>query len=64
MKYEKIVKLLRNKLFITQTDFSIIVNVSYTTVSRLETGLYKPSMKHKKKITELCKTNNIKYEEN
>lgn len=64
MKYEKIVKLLRNKLFLTQTDFACILEVSYTTVSRWETGIYEPSMKHKKKITELCKTNNIKIDEN
>ena len=60
MNYAKIIKKLREKLILTQTEFAEILGVSFTTVSRWEKGIHEPTMKVKRKIVELCKDNNIK----
>jgi len=59
MNYAKIIKKLRDKLILTQTEFAEILGVSFTTVSRWEKGIHEPTMKVKRKIVELCKDNNI-----
>lgn len=59
MNYAKIIKKLREKLILTQTEFAEILGVSFTTVSRWEKGIHEPTMKVKRKIVELCKDNNI-----
>jgi DNA-binding transcriptional regulator YiaG len=63
MNYAKLIKKLREKLILSQIDFSNILGVSYTTVSRWEKGLHSPTIKLKRKIVELCKNNNIDMEE-
>ncbi len=59
MKYSQILKELRDKLFMTQTELAQMLGVSYTTVCRWETGVSKPRMKNRKQIVQLCKENNI-----
>ena len=59
MNYAKIIKKLREKLILTQTEFAEILGVSFTTVSRWEKGIHEPTIKVKRKIVELCKENNI-----
>ena len=59
MNYAKIIKELREKLILTQTEFAEILGVSFTTVSRWEKGIHEPTMKVKRKIVKLCKDNNI-----
>jgi len=63
MNYAKLIKKLREKLILTQTEFAKILGVSFTTVSRWEKGVHAPTMKVKRKIVELCKNNNIEMEE-
>ncbi len=63
MNYAKLIKKLREKLILTQTEFAKILGVSFTTVSRWEKGVHVPTMKVKRKIVELCKNNNIEMEE-
>ena len=63
MNYAKLIKKLREKLILTQTEFAKILGVSFTTVSRWEKGVHTPTMKVKRKIVELCKDNNIEMEE-
>jgi len=59
MNYAIIIKKLREKLILTQTEFAEILGVSFTTVSRWEKGIHVPTIKVKRKIVELCKINNI-----
>lgn len=63
MDYAKLIKKLREKLILSQTDFAKILGVSYTTVSRWEKGIHIPTINIKRKIVELCKINNIDMEE-
>ena len=57
MDYKTMIKALRNKMFLTQTDFAKLIGVSLATVARWETGENEPTMKMKKKLNELF----IKY---
>jgi DNA-binding XRE family transcriptional regulator len=59
MNYAIIIKKLREKLILTQTEFAEILGVSFTTVSRWEKGIHVPTIKVKRKIVELCKINKI-----
>ena len=63
MNYAKIIKKLREKLILTQTESAKILGVSFTTVSRWEKGIHEPTIKVKRKIVELCKENNIEMGE-
>ena len=51
------VKALRNKMFLTQSEFAIELGVSTASVARWELGENEPTMKMKKKLNELF----IKY---
>ncbi len=62
MEYAKIIKKLRDKLILSQTEFAALLGISYTTVSRWESGLHEPTIKMKRKIVELCRLNNINME--
>lgn len=64
MDYSKLIKKIREKLFLTQTEFADLIGVSYETVNRWENGKFNPSMKVKKKIHEICQINNIDLTEN
>lgn len=63
MNYAKLVKMLREKLILTQNEFADLLGVNYTSVSRWENGSFEPTIKIKRKIIDLCKKNNIKLEE-
>ena len=63
MHYAKLIKRLREKLILSQTEFAEILGVSFTTVSRWEKGVHSPTIKVKRKIVELCKANHIEMEE-
>lgn len=62
MDYSLIIKKIRNKLFLTQTELAEILGVSLTTVCRWENKVFEPTMKVKRKIAEICKGNNIPME--
>lgn len=59
MTYGEKVKKIREKLFLSQQELASMLNVNITTVNRWETGKFKPSIKAKKLISELCKSNGI-----
>lgn len=63
MYYSKLIKIIRETLFLTQVEFAKLLGVSFETVNRWENGKFKPSMKIKKKLHELCKENNINEKE-
>lgn len=57
MDYKVMIKKLRNKMFLTQSEFAKELGVSIASVARWETGENGPTMKVKKKLNELF----IKY---
>jgi putative transcriptional regulator len=63
MNYQRLVKELRVKLILSQQEFANLLNVSFASINRWETGKHEPTIKAKRKIVELCKVNGIKLEE-
>lgn len=57
MDYKIMIKKLRNKMFLTQSEFAKELGVSIASVARWETGENEPTMRVKKKLNELF----IKY---
>jgi len=60
LDYAKIIKQLRDKLVLTQSEFALLLGVASSTVSRWEKGLHEPTIKQKRRIVELCKENGVK----
>lgn len=48
MDYAKLIKELRNKFLLSQTDFTELLQASFETVNRWENGKNEPAMKYKK----------------
>ena len=63
MDYQRLVKELRNKLILSQQEFADLLDVSFSSINRWETGKHEPTTKIKRKIVELCKANNIDLED-
>ena len=63
MDYQRLVKELRLKLILSQQEFADLLNVSFASINRWETGKHEPTTKIKRKIVELCKANGIDMEE-
>lgn len=57
MDYKVMIKKLRNKMFLTQSEFAKELVVSISSVARWETGENESTMKIKKKLNDLF----IKY---
>ena len=55
------IKIVRQKAFLTQTEFARELSVSYTTVNRWETGKARPNLSAMKSIKEFCGKNDIDY---
>ncbi len=62
MNWPKIIKTIREKLFITQSELASKIDVSFASVNRWEQGHHEPTMKAKRKLAEICKENNIDME--
>lgn len=63
MNYSKAIKELRDKLLVSQTELAKMLDVSYQSVNRWETGKYEPTIKAKRKLKELFEKNNITLED-
>jgi len=63
MDYQRLVKELRLKLILSQQELADLLNVSFASINRWETGKHEPTIKIKRKIVQLCKENNIDLEE-
>jgi DNA-binding transcriptional regulator YiaG len=61
VNYGKALKLLRQKLLVTQTELANILQVSFASVNRWENGKCEPTMKAKRKIRDLCIANGINF---
>ena len=62
MNYPEIIKKLRTKLLVTQTELAELLACSFSSVNRWERGHYQPTIKVKRKILQLCKENKIEVE--
>lgn len=62
MNYADLIKKLRNKLILTQTELASLLSVSFSSINRWENGHYEPTIKAKRKIIQLCKQNDIDIE--
>jgi DNA-binding XRE family transcriptional regulator len=49
MDYSKVLKVLREKMLVTQTELAELLEVSFQTVNRWETGKHEPTIKAKRK---------------
>lgn len=63
MDFARLCKRIREKLFLTQTEFAEMLGVSLTTVCRWENNVFEPTMKAKRKIAQICRENNIDLQE-
>ena len=59
MNYSSNIKLLRDKLLLTQEEFAELLGVSFSSVNRWERGHYEPTTKVKRKLHKLFVENGI-----
>ena len=60
MTYAKAIKLLRDRMLITQTELAKLLGTTQVSIYRWESGKYEPSFKAKRKLKEYftqCKIN-------
>ena len=63
MDYKVMIKKLRNKMFLTQSEFAKELGVSIASVARWETGENEPTMKVKRKLVPLFKKYGIEVDD-
>lgn len=63
MNYKIMIKALRNKMFLTQTEFAKELGVSIASVARWESGENEPTMKVKRRLNDLFIKYSIETEE-
>lgn len=59
MNYAKMIKKLREKMFLSQEKLAKELNVSFASVNRWEQGYYEPNFETKKKLDKLFKEYDI-----
>ena len=55
MNWSSMIKKLRNRMLLTQTEFAVILGVSFASVNRWENGKYEPTMKIKRELMKMFK---------
>jgi len=63
MEYSNKIKLIREKMILTQEELALALGVSSVTVCRWETGKCEPTIKIKKVIKRYIEDNNLVLEE-
>ena len=63
MSLPEILKMTRQKAFMTQENFAEEIKVSAATINRWENGRSKPNLTAMKKIKGFCEENNLSYED-
>ena len=61
MTLPELLKMTRQKAFMSQELFANTLNVSVATINRWETGKCKPNLTAMKHIKEFCEDNNLDY---
>lgn len=62
MDWSKIMKDLRTKLLLSQTEVADFLDISFAFINRYENGHHEPIIKVKRKIKCLCEMNGINIE--
>jgi putative transcriptional regulator len=62
MNYGKIIKELRDKLLLTQTEMADKLGVSFATINRWENGKHEPTMRYRRKIRDLCHKAGVEFD--
>lgn len=60
--YAKMIKALREKMTLSQTEFAEVLGVSFASVNRWETGKHEPTIKIKRKLKALFREYDIKLD--
>ena len=58
-----VIKMTRQKAFLSQDAFADELNVSVSTINRWETGKVKPNLTAMKSLKQFCESHNLPYEE-
>lgn len=61
MGFPEEIKRIRQRCFLTQSDFAKEVKVAFSTVNRWEGGRAKPNLNAMKNIKDFCLRNDIEY---
>lgn len=59
MNWAIMIKALRNKMLLTQTEFAKLLDVSYVSVNRWENVEHEPTMKIKRELMKMLKKYNM-----
>lgn len=59
MNWSQMIKILREKMLLTQTEFAELLGVSFASVNRWENGEHEPTMKMKREIMKLMKKHRV-----
>jgi putative transcriptional regulator len=59
MNYSRLLKAIREKELLSQTELAEKLGVSYVSVNRWENGKHEPSYKTKREIIRICKKDGI-----
>ena len=62
MMFAEQIRIIRQKLFMTQEALATELEVALTTVNRWETGKSKPNLMTMKKIKTFCQENKVNYD--
>ena len=54
MSFSKEIKMLRERLYLTQNEFAKALNVSFSTVNRWEKGKARPNISTMKEVKKFC----------
>lgn len=63
MEFPEEIKRLRQRCFLTQSEFAKEVQVAFSTVNRWEGGKAKPNLTAMKNIKEFCFRNDLEYQD-
>ena len=63
MQLSTLIKVTRQKAFMSQEAFAKELNVAVSTINRWETGKSKPNLTAMKNIKLFCETNHLPYDE-
>lgn len=62
MDWAQLLKNLRNKLLLSQTEMAELLGVSFASINRWENNHHEPTIKVKRQIKELCKKHKVDFD--
>ena len=62
MEFAEQIRMIRQRMFLSQDEFSKVLHVSLSTVNRWEMGKSKPNLTAMKQIKEFCGENGLEYD--